>query len=59
MVRIVSTQIVDMQSDIGMIHKSLKKHDHQINVKITHFGAGKGHVKFQPRSSTAVEHNAR
>ena len=48
-----------MQRHLGMVHEALKKLDHQINVEIANFGAGKRHMKFQARPATTVDHHPR
>ena len=40
-------------------HKALKKLNHKINIELTHFGAGKRHMKFEPRTTATVDHHTR
>jgi hypothetical protein len=58
-VSVVSTKVIDVQGDLGVIHKPLKKFDHQIHVELADFGTREGHVKLQARTTATVDHDAR
>ena len=58
-VRVVSGEVVDVKCDVGVVHEALKELYHQINIKLHDFCAGKGHMKFEPRTTAAVDHHPR
>jgi hypothetical protein len=56
---VVATKVIDMQGDLGMIHKPLKKLHDQINIEIANFCSGKRHVKLQTWPATTIDHYTR
>ena len=59
MMRIVTLQVVYMQSNLGVIDKTLKELVEQVNIKITNGLAREVDVVFQTRTPGEVDHNSR
>jgi len=58
-VRIHTTQVVDVQGDLGVVDEALEEFHEQIHVKAADAGAGKGHVHLQAGAAGEVDHHAR
>ena len=58
MVRIVATQIVDVQGNRGVINHALKELAHQVHVEFADHGAREVHVVGQTRPARQIHHHA-
>ena len=59
MMRVVTVQVVDMQSHQGVIDKALEEFVNQINVKISDQRSDELHAKLQTRTPGEIHHYAR
>ena len=59
MMRIVATEVIDVQGHISVIHKALKKFNEKIDIKLAYLCAGERHVKLHTRATTAVQDHPR
>ena len=59
MVRILTTQVVDVQRDQSVIGQPLKELVRQIDIESANHGALEINMKFKPRTPRKVDHNTR
>ena len=52
---IVATQVIDVQSDIGMINKALEKFKEQVHIKIANSATLERDIVFKARTPGKVD----
>ena len=59
MVAVITTQVIDVQGNLGVIDKTLEKLEKQVDVKTAYSCPGKRNIVFQPRSPGEIDDHPR